>query len=99
MDDPWFTYFKGRGKMQISPRNGKGWIATIVFVVLVSAPSLLLAPFLERSLWLLAPFFLLLGLIVFAFVRFAIARSERIDLTMTARELEEFREWKRRGKR
>lgn len=99
MDEPWFTYFKGRGKMQITPRNAKGWAALIAFVILVTVPSIFIDRLIERSLWLLVPWFGLLAVLTFAFIRFAIAKSERIDLDMSAKELAEFRAWKRRGKR
>ena len=99
MDEPWFTYFRGRGRMQITPRNAKGWAALILFVVIISVPSFFIERLLDRSLWLLAPWFAVLAMLTFAFIRFAIAKSERIDLDMSAKELEEFRAWKRRGKR
>jgi hypothetical protein len=99
MDEPWFTYFRGRGKMQITPRNAKGWATLVLFVLLVSVPAVLLGPMLERSLWLLVPYLVLVAGLTFGFIRFAIAKSERIDLDMSASELEEFRAWKRRGKR
>lgn len=99
MDEPWFTYFRGRGKMQITPRNAKGWATLILFVVLVSVPAIVLGPLLERSLWLLVPYLALVAVLTFGLIRFAIAKSERIDLDMSASELEEFRAWKRRGKR
>lgn len=99
MDDPWFTYVRGRGRMQIAPRNAKGWAALIVFVVLVTVFSIFIDRLLERSLWLLVPWFALLAVLTFGFIRFAIGKSERIDLDMDAKEIEEFRAWKRRGKR
>lgn len=99
MDDPWFTYFRGRGKMQITPRNAKGWAALIVFILLVTAPGIGLPFLLERSQWLLVPYLVFILALTIAFIRFAIARSERIDLDMSAKDLAEFREWKRRGKR
>jgi hypothetical protein len=99
MEDPWFTYFRGRGKMQITPRNAKGWAALILFVVLVSLPAILLGPMLERSLWLLVPCLTLLAVVTFGFIRFAVGKSERVDLDMSASEQAEFRAWKRRGKR
>lgn len=99
MDGPWFTYFRGRGKMQITPRNAKGWAALVAFVGMVSGPAILVGPYLDRSPWLFVPFFAGLAVLTFVFIRFAIAKSERIDLDMSASELEEFRAWKRRGKR
>ena len=99
MNEPWFTYLRGRGRMRIAPRNAKGWAALIAFVVLVTVPSLFIDRLLERSLWLLAPWFAVLALLTFGFIRFAISKSERVDLDMSATELEEFRAWKRRGKR
>lgn len=99
MDEPWFTYFRGRGRMQITPRTAKGWAALAFFVLVVSGPAILLGPWLERSPWLLVPFFAALAALTFGFIRFALAKSERVDLDMSAKDLEEFRAWKRRGKR
>nr|WP_314446271.1 hypothetical protein [uncultured Sphingomonas sp.] len=99
MDEPWFTYFRGRGRLQITPRNAKGWGALVSFVLVIAGPAMLVSPWLERSPWLLLPFFASLAALTFGFIRFAIAKSERVDLDMSARELEEFRAWKRRGKR
>lgn len=99
MDDPWFTYFRGRGKMQITPRSGKGWAAVIAFTLAVTVPAFGLPWAIGRSPWLLVPYLLLTLLLTVAFVRWAITKSERVDLTMTAAELAEFNEWKRRGKR
>ena len=99
MDEPWFTYFRGRGKMQVTPRNAKGWAALVSFVLVLTGPALLVSPYLDRKPWLFVPFFAGLALLTFGFIRFAIAKSERVDLDMSAKELEEFRAWKRRGKR
>lgn len=99
MEEPWFTYFRGRGKMQITPRNAKGWVALLSFVLVVSGPAILVSPHLDRNMWLLVPFLAGIGILTFGFIRFAIAKSERVDLDMSAKELEEFRAWKRRGKR
>ena len=99
MDDPWFTYFRGRGKLQITPRNAKGWATLIAFVGVVSGPAIMVGPYLEGNPWLFVPFFAGVAVLIFGFIRFAIGKSERIDLDMSAKELEEFRAWKRRGKR
>ena len=99
MEEPWFTYFRGRGKMQITPRSVKGWAALGSFALVVTGIAVTVGPWLDRSLWLLAPFFAAISLLTFGFIRFAIAKSERVDLDMSAKEMEEFRAWKRRGKR
>ncbi|UUR07194.1 hypothetical protein [Sphingomonas glaciei] len=99
MDDPWFTYYRGRGRMQITPRNAKGWAALVAFVGVVTGPALLVSPHLDRNPWLFVPFFSGVALLTFVFIRLAIAKSERVDLDMSAKDLEEFRAWKRRGKR
>lgn len=99
MEEPWFTYYRGRWTMQITPRNGKGWAALLVFAALVTIPAIIAGPWIERSLWLLIPFLAFLAVLTAGFIRFAIAKSERIDLDMSAKELEEFRAWKRRGRR
>lgn len=99
MEEPWFTYYRGRGKMQITPRSAKGWAALGAFALLVAGVGLALGPWLDRSAWLFVPFLAGIAVLTFGFIRFAIAKSERVDLDMTAKELEEFRAWKRRGKR
>lgn len=99
MDDPWFTYYRGRGRMQITPRNAKGWAAVIAFVVMITLPALALEWVIARSPWLIVPYVAVMLLLTVAFVRFSIGKSERVDLNMTAAELDEFRRWKERGKR
>ena len=99
MDEPWFTYFRGRGRMQITPRNAKGWMALLGFILLVTLPGIGLPWGLRRSEWLIVPYLVLVAMITFGFIRWAISKSERVDLNMTAAELDEFRRWKERGKR
>ena len=99
MEDPWFTYFRGRGRMQITPRNAGGWAALLGFILLVTLPGLALPLALQRSEWLIVPYLVLVALLTFGFIRWAITKSELVDLDLSARDLAEFREWKRRGKR
>jgi hypothetical protein len=100
MEEPWFTYWvRPGGKRNINPRNAKGWAALAIFVVLVTIPSFFLDPWLNRNKWLLVPYIAGIGLVTFGFIRFAIAKSERVELDLTPDELAEFRAWKRRGKR
>ena len=99
MDDPWFTYFRGRGRMQITPRNAKGWAAVVAFVVLITLPGFAMEWAIARSPWLIVTLVIVMLLLTIAFVRFSISKSERVDLDMTAAELDEFRRWKGRGKR
>ena len=99
MDDPWFTYFRGRGRMQVTPRNGKGWAALAAFVLVVTGAAIVIGPSIDRDPWLFVPFLVGMALLTIGFIRFAIGKSERVDLDMSAKELEEFRAWKQRGKR
>ena len=99
MEDPWFTYFRGRGRMQITPRNAEGWAALLGFILLVTLPGLALPWVLQRSQWLIVPYLVLDALLTFGFIRWAITKSELVDFDLSARDLAEFREWKRRGKR
>ena len=99
MDDPWFNYFRGRGRLHVTPRNAKGWLATILFVVGITLPALAVPWLVVISLWLLVPHFVLILLAVFLFVRWAKGRSQVIDLDEIGRDYAEFREWKKRGRR
>ena len=99
MADPWFTYFRGRGRLQVTPRNAKGWIATLVFGVAIALPALAVPWLVEASPWLLAPHLALILLMIFLFVRWAKRRSQVIDLDELGRDYAEFKEWKKRNRR
>ena len=61
MSEPLFTYVRGHGRMRITPRTGKGWAALVAFILLVTAPGMLLPSLLERSPWLLVPYLVWVG--------------------------------------
>lgn len=95
-DDPWFTYYRRGWHMQIVPRNAKGWAALVAFIAIVAAPAFLIGPLLESTPWLVVPYLAGILLVTILFIRWAIGRSERIDLDEIARDHAEFQEWKRR---
>lgn len=99
MREPLFAYTKRGLSRQIVPLNAKGWLALVLFILVIIAPAFLLPWLLERSPWLLVPQLAFVLVVTFGFMRWAISRSRRIDLDVSASELAEFREWKRRGKR
>ena len=96
MDDPMFNYFRGRGRLQVVPRNGKGWAATALFVVAITLPAAAMPWLLDISPWLLVPHFALILVAIFAFTRWAKSRSRVIDLAEIDRDYDEFQEWKKR---
>ena len=99
MNDPWFNYFRGRGKLHVMPRNGKGWAATIVFIVAITLPALAMPWLMAISPWLLVPHFALILLAILLFTRWAKARSQVIDVDEIGRDYAEFQEWKKRNRR
>lgn len=100
MSEPLFTYTVRGWQRQVTPKGAKGWLALSAYVGLVIALGFTLLPWLlARSEWLVIAYLTAVGLLTWAFIAWAISRSERIDLDMSARELAEFRDWKRRGKR
>ena len=99
MNDPMFTYFRGRGRLHVMPRNGKGWAATIAFVVAITLPALAMPWIIETSLWLLVPHFALILFAIFLFVRWAKRHSHVIDLDEIGRDYAAFKEWQKRGGR
>ena len=99
MDDPWFNYFRGRGRLQVTPRNAKGWAATIAFVIAITAPAFAVRWLVEISPWLLVPYFALLLLGIVLFVRWAKRHSQVIDIDEIGRDYAEFKEWKKRNRR
>ena len=99
MDDPWFTYFRGRGRLHVTPRNAKGWAATLALVVVITLPALAMPWLLEKSPWLLIPHFALIGLAIFIFVRWARRHSQVIDVDEIGRDYAEFQQWKKRNRR
>ena len=96
MDDPMFNFFRGRGRLQIVPRNGKGWAATALFVLAITLPAAAMPWLLEVSPWLLVPHFALILLAIFVFTRWAKRHSQVVDLDGIGKDYAEFQEWKKR---
>ena len=99
MEDPWFTYYRSGWHMQIVPRDRRGWIAMALFVVALVLPAFLLGPLFEANHWILAPYLILILASTIAWIRWAIRRSERIDLDEIAKDHAELKEWRRRMRR
>ena len=99
MDDPWFDYFRGRGRLQIIPRNAKGWAATILFIVGIMIPVVAMQWIAASSPVLIVPCLGVILLGVLLFVRWAKAHSQVIDLKEVSRDYAEFQEWKKRNGR
>ena len=99
MDDPWFTYLRGRGRLHVAPRNAKGWLATIAFGLALALPAFALPALMEASPWLLAPYLALLLVALLLFLRWAKGRSQVVDLDEIGRDYAEFQQWKKRGRR
>lgn len=97
MDEPLFTYYRGRWKMQLTPRNGKGLAALLTFIAVLTLPAIALGWLIEQSPWLLIPCLLAILAVTLLFIRWAISRSERIDLDEISRDYADYKEWKRRG--
>jgi len=87
MDDPWFTTYRGRGKLQIMPRNAAGWIATAVMVLLTTGVMLGTVPLVATQPVLIILPLLATMTILFVFIRFAMARSETINIDEIADEI------------
>ena len=99
MDEPMFNYFRGRGRLHVTPRNAKGWAATAALIVAITLPALAMPWLLAISPWLLVPHFALILLMIFAFTRWAKSRSQVVDLDEFGKDYAEFREWKKRKRR
>lgn len=98
-EERWFTYFKGPGKRQLVPRNGKGWVATILFILVLLLPTPLVIVFAERAPWIAFAQFLWIGPVIFLFWRWAKSKSEVIDMSETSRDWQEFKRWKEEQRR
>lgn len=99
MDDPWFTYLRGRGRLHVTPRDAKGWAATILFAVALTLPALTVPWMIEISPWLLLinAAVVIVGIVLF--VKWAKGRSQIVDLDELNRDYAEFQQWKKRNRR
>lgn len=80
MDDPWFITYRGRAKLQMTPANAKGWIALILVSLLSIVPTIAVAPYMERHPLLIAVPLLTLLPIWVLFIRWAMGKSEVINI-------------------
>ena len=96
-EEPLFNYYRRGWQMQIVPRNGKGWASLAALMATVLAPTLPMALIGDDiSPWLVGAYVLLTVVVTILWIRWAISRSERIDLAEVARDHAELKEWKRR---
>ncbi len=94
MEEPWFTYYKGRGRRQMVPRTAQGWSLTVAFVVAVSAPGIIVAVTQQLwILWVMIPW-MLMSLLVF--LRVAMSHAEVVPIDEA---VELWRAQRERGKR
>ena len=99
-DDAWFNYYRGRGKMQIVPRNAQGWASFAALMVVILVPALAMTTLGDDiSPWLVVAFVVLTLMITFLWIRWAIGRARRIDLDDIDRDYPDYLEWKRRHRR
>lgn len=80
MDDPWFITYRGRAKFKITPANAKGWIALIAVTLVSIVPTIAIAASMEDSPVLIVVTLLTLLPIWLLFIRWAMSKSEVINL-------------------
>jgi hypothetical protein len=96
-DEALFTYYRGRGRMQVVPRNTKGWVSLVIYLAIILAPTLPMALLGDDiSPWIIASYLLLTLVITILYLRWAISRSQRVDLDDIDRNYPDYLEWKRR---
>ena len=98
-EDPWFTYFKGPGKRQIVPRNGKGWAALVLFILALLLPTPFVILYARQAPWLAFAQFAWIAPVIILFWRWAIGKSEVIDMRETNRDWQEFKRWREEQRR
>ena len=98
MNDPWFTWYRGKGKFDISPCGVMGWLSTLVFALLLIGMAMTVEFYVRVQPWATIAHITLSLVAVFAFVRFAMARAEVINVDEVARDLKELKDWKARRK-
>lgn len=80
MDEPWFITYRGRAKFQMTPANAKGWVALIATSLVSIVPTIATAPFFEEQPLLIAVPLLTLPSIWLLFIRWALSKSEVINI-------------------
>ena len=59
-DEALFTYYRGRGRMQVVPRNARGWASLLIYMAIILAPTLPMALLGDDiSLWIVIAYVLL----------------------------------------
>lgn len=80
MDDPWFITYRGRAKLQITPANAKGWTALMAVTLASIVPTITAAVLMGDSPVLVAVTLLTLLPIWLLFIRWAMSKSEVINI-------------------
>ncbi|PTS82564.1 hypothetical protein DBR17_08905 [Sphingomonas sp. HMWF008] len=80
MDDPWFIAYRGRGKLQITPTNAKGWAALLAMVLASLLPMFAIMPFAKQTPVLIVAPLLIVAVMWFLFIRWALTKSDSINI-------------------
>ena len=80
MDDPWFIAYRGRAKLQITPANAKGWVALTAVTLISLLPVFAIMPFQKETPLLIVASLLITAAMWFLFIRWALSKSEVINI-------------------
>ncbi|WP_353203625.1 hypothetical protein [Sphingomonas sp.] len=80
MDDPWFIAYRGRGKLQITPTNVRGWTALIAMTLASLVPMFAIMPRVKATPMLIIAPLVILAVMWILFVRWALTKSEVINI-------------------
>jgi hypothetical protein len=99
-DDYLYTYYRGRGRMKIVPRNARGWAIFALYMAIVIVPLAAILGVVDKvGPWWPVSYVVLMLVVTFLWVRWAISRSKQIDLDDVDRNYADYLEWKRRQRR
>jgi hypothetical protein len=106
-DKPFICYQQG-WNIKIMPRNAAGWRAFGLWMLAILMPTFAMIPLAARLddtpyeyivVWATVPFLLVMGVTIFAMIRWMKARSEIVDLdAMLEIKREQERQAKKRGR-
>ncbi len=85
MNDPWFTAYRGKRQLQITPCNVKGWAATAAYCAVVTLMSLAIIHD-DSGTWAWITWGVMVTASVFLFLKFCLAFSETIDVDELRRD-------------